>query len=60
VRPGHFWILKFGKVAGSNSCVEKKFNLGTRKYEEYKVIRFGNGYCTLVASSRKRVPSSSG
>ncbi len=26
VRPGHFWMLKFDKVAGSNSCVEKKFN----------------------------------
>ena len=36
MRPGHFWLLKFGKVPGSNSCVEKKFKLGTRKYEEYK------------------------
>ena len=35
VRPGHLW-LKFGKVPGSKSCVEKKFKLGTRKYEEYK------------------------
>ena len=33
--PGHFWLLKFGKVPGNNSCVEKKFKLGTRKYEEY-------------------------
>ncbi len=31
VRPGHFWLLKFGKVLGSNSCVERKFKLGTRK-----------------------------
>ena len=23
VRPGHFWLLKFGKVPGSTSCVEK-------------------------------------
>jgi hypothetical protein len=48
VCPGHFWLLKFGKVPGSNSCVEKKFQLGTRKYEEYKAVRFGNGDCTLV------------
>lgn len=48
VRPGHFWLLKFGKVPGSNSCVEKKFKLGTRKYEEYKGVRFGNGDCALV------------
>jgi hypothetical protein len=25
VCPGHFWLLKFGKVAGTNSCVEQKF-----------------------------------
>jgi hypothetical protein len=48
VRPGHFWLLKFGKVPASNSCVEKNFKLGTRKYEEYKDVRFGNGNCTLV------------
>jgi hypothetical protein len=48
VRPGHFWLLKFGKVPGSNSCVEKKFKLGTRKYEEYKGVRVGNGDCALV------------
>ncbi len=35
VRPGHFWLLKFGKVPGINRCVEKKFKLGTRKYEKY-------------------------
>ena len=44
VSHGHFWVLKFG----SNSCVEKKFKLGTHKYEEYKGVRFGNGDCTLV------------
>jgi hypothetical protein len=27
VCPGHFWLLKFGKVDGSNSYVEKKFKL---------------------------------
>jgi hypothetical protein len=31
VCPGHFWLLKFGKVPGSNNCVEKKFMLDTRK-----------------------------
>ena len=46
--PGHFLSLKFGKVAGSNSCVEKKFKFGARKYEEYKGVRFGNGDCALV------------
>ncbi len=35
---------------GSNSCVEKKFKLDTRKYEEYKGVRFGNGDCALVVS----------
>jgi hypothetical protein len=44
----NFWLLKFGKVARRNSCVEKKFNLGTRKYEEYKGVIFGNGDCTLL------------
>ena len=28
--------------------VEKKFKLGTRKYEQYKGVRFGNGDCALV------------
>ncbi len=41
--PGHLWLLKSGKVPGSNRCVEKKFKLGTRQYEEYKGVRFGNG-----------------
>ena len=48
---GASWTLlavEFGKVPGSNSCVEKKFKLGTRKYEEYKGVRFGNGDCALV------------
>jgi hypothetical protein len=48
VIPGHFWLVKFDKVSGSNNCVEKKFKLDTRKYEEYKDVRFGNGDCTLV------------
>ena len=33
---------------GTNSCVEKKFKWGTRKYEKYKGLRFGNGDCALV------------
>ena len=35
VRPGHHWLLKFGQVAGSMSCIEKEFILGPRKFEEY-------------------------
>ncbi len=48
MRPGHFWLLKFGKVPESNSCVEKKFKLVTRQYEESKGVRFGNGDCVLL------------
>jgi hypothetical protein len=50
MRLDHNWILKFGKVAGSMSCVEKKFKLAAapRKYEEYKGLRFRDGDCTLV------------
>ena len=40
--------MKFGKVAGSMSCVEKEFKLTTHKYEEYKGRRFYNGDYTLV------------
>ena len=36
------------KVAGSDSCVEKEFILGPRKFEEYKGCRFYNGDCALV------------
>jgi len=25
VRPGHYWLLKFGKVAGSMNYVEEEF-----------------------------------
>ena len=46
--PGHNWLLKFGKVTGSMSCVEKEFKLTTHKYEEYKGRRFYNGDYTLV------------
>jgi hypothetical protein len=40
--------MKFDKVPGTNSCVEKKFKWVARKYEEYKGLRFGNGDCALV------------
>jgi hypothetical protein len=48
VRPGHHWLLKFGQVAGSDSCVEKELILGPRKFEEYKGSRFYNGDFALV------------
>jgi hypothetical protein len=48
VRPGHFWLLKLGKVDGRNSCVEKEFKLGPRKSEEYKGLRFRDGHRALV------------
>jgi len=48
MRPGHNWLLKFGKVAGSMSCVDKEFKLVPGKYEEYKGLRFYNDDCTLV------------
>ena len=46
--PGHFWICKFGTVPGSMSCVEKKFELQTRKWEEYKGTRYYDGDKALV------------
>ena len=33
VCPGHPWMLKFGQVDGSMSCVDKEFILGPRKFE---------------------------
>jgi hypothetical protein len=48
VRPGHFWLMKLGKVDGSNSCVEKEFKLGPHKSEEYKGLRFRDGDRALV------------
>ena len=41
--PGHFWICKFGTVPGSMSCVEKKFELQSRKWEEFKGTRYYDG-----------------
>jgi hypothetical protein len=48
VRAGHFWLLKLGKVDGSNSGVEKEFKVGPRKSEEYKGLRFRDGDRALV------------
>ncbi len=48
MRPGHNWMLKFGTVAGSMSCLEKEFILGPRKFEEYKGRRFYNVDYNLV------------
>jgi hypothetical protein len=45
---GHFWICKLGTVPGSMSCVEKKFELQVRKWEEYKGTRYSDGDSALV------------
>ncbi len=31
--PGHFWLLKFGKVAGSNNCVENDSGLTFEEWD---------------------------
>ena len=46
--PGHFWIWKFGTVPGRMSCVEKKFELPSRKWEEYERTRYYDGDRDLV------------
>jgi hypothetical protein len=50
MRPGHFWICKFGTVPGSMTCVERKFELqGLKcKWEEYKGTRYSDGDSALV------------
>ncbi len=50
MRPGHFWICKFGTVPGSMTCVERKFELQGRKckWEEYKGTRYSDGDSALV------------
>jgi hypothetical protein len=35
----HFWICKLGTFPGTMSCVEKKFELQIRKWEEYNGTR---------------------
>jgi hypothetical protein len=47
VSPGHYCLMKFGKVSGSNRYIEK-FKLDTHKYEEYKGVHVGKGDYTLV------------
>jgi hypothetical protein len=42
------WIYKLGTVPGSMSCVEKKFELQVRKWEEYKGTRYSDGDSALV------------
>ena len=46
--PGHYWIYKFGTVPGSMNSVEKKFELQTQKWEEYKGPRYYDGDRTVV------------
>ncbi len=50
MRPGHFWIYKFGTFPGSMTCVERKFELQSRKckWEEYKSTRYSDGDSALV------------
>jgi hypothetical protein len=48
IRPGHFWICKMGSVPGSMSCVDKKFELQVRKWEEYKGTRYSDGDIALI------------
>ncbi len=50
MRPGHFWICKFGTVPGSMTFVERKFELqGSKcKWEEYKGTRYSDGDSALV------------
>ena len=53
--PGHLWICKFGTVSGSMSCVENKFELQTRKWEEYKDTRYYDiGFLMICQDSRFR------
>ena len=47
LRPGHHWLFELGDD-GNGSCVEKTFALGTRKWVDYKGVRFYNGESALV------------
>ncbi len=46
----HFWICKVGTFPGSMTCVERKFELQSRKckWEEYKRTRYSDGDSALV------------
>ena len=46
-RPGHHWLCELGDAGDGTSC-EKKFELGPRKWEDYKGTRFYNGDQALV------------
>jgi hypothetical protein len=48
MRSGHFWICKFGTVPGRMTCVEKKFELQVRKWQEYRGTRYSDGDSALV------------
>ena len=40
----HSWICKVGTVPGTMSCVEKKFEFQTRRWEEYKGTKYYDGF----------------
>ena len=46
-RPGHHWLCELGDAGDGTSC-EKKFELGPRRWEDYKGTRFYNGDQALV------------
>ena len=46
-RPGDHWLCELGDAGDGTSC-EKKFELGPRKWEDYKGTRFYNGDQALV------------
>ena len=48
MRPGHFWTCNPGTVPGFMSCVEEKFELQTRKWEECRVTGYYDGDSALV------------
>jgi len=47
LRPGHHWLFELGDD-GNGSCVEKTVALGTRKWVDYKGVRFYHGESALV------------
>ena len=51
LRPGHFWICKFGTVPGSMRCVEEKFELQTRKWE-WVTVRLYSPWKTTMSSGQ--------
>ena len=48
-KPGTWgYVFKFGTVPGRMTCVEKKLEIQTRKWEEYKGTRYYDGDRVLV------------